>query len=110
MQTLTQEELARLEKRLKATPDDLKIKALINSRRGLEFLEKRLKDLAEQFAEAEPPKEISAPKGGMIKVLRYPAKLVRIQKDTNLPSSLPDSLVYWNRLECKVVSQRVIKR
>lgn len=74
----------------------------------MEFLEQRLKELDSRFAESvEQPRD---EKSGETRLLRYPAKLIKLKKGANLPAKLPDSLVYWNRLECRVVSQRIIKK
>jgi len=36
------------------------------------------------------------------KILKNKSKLTKLIKDSTLPKRLPDSLVYWNRCECRV--------
>jgi len=44
----------------------------------------------------------------MRQIVRGQAKLVKLKADANLPKKLPDNLVYWNRLETRVESQKLV--
>lgn len=97
-----------LEHKLTRTEEDQRIRQLIQRRKAREMIEKRLKDIEVRFAEgADQVKEEKQPGytlTGVARVLRYQAKLIKLKQKSNLPAKLPDNIVYWNRLENRVVS------
>ena len=102
---LSTEEMNYLEQKLTRSEEDQRIKNLIQRRKAREMIEKRLKDIDVRFAEgAEQTKQADYKLEGTAKVLRYQAKIIKLKTKSNLPAKLPDNIVYWNRLENRVVS------
>ena len=44
----------------------------------------------------------------MRQIVRNPGKLVKLNAESTLPKKLPENLVYWNRCETRVESQKLI--
>ena len=44
----------------------------------------------------------------MRQIIQSPGKLVKLIPDAVMPTKLPDNLVYWNRCETRVESQRIV--
>ena len=112
--SLTGEELKFIESKLvSSNPDHQRIKTLINLRKAREFLDTRIRalegSLAEGAEEILEDKPTIITLGGIANMLRYGGRLIKFKRSTNLPVKLPDSMVYWNRLETRVTSTRLLK-
>ena len=44
----------------------------------------------------------------MRQVIRHQGKLLKLMPESTLPKKLPDNLVYWNRCETRVESQKLV--
>ena len=44
----------------------------------------------------------------MRKIIRQKGKLVKLVPESTLPKVLPDNLVYWNKCETRIESQKLV--
>ena len=44
----------------------------------------------------------------MRQIIRQKGKLVKLKPDSTLPKVLPDNMVYWNRCETRIESQKLL--
>ena len=44
----------------------------------------------------------------MRQVIRQQGKLVKLMPESLLPKKLPDNLVYWNKCETRIESQKLV--